>query len=75
MGSEFSHEKGGVSKIGGITYFQTIWPFPMLSFWVFGVCMCVLFIYTISVSIVCVSQEKHTVIKSNQQRYMTPTSE
>ena len=41
----------------------------MLSFWVFGVQVCVLFIYTISISIVCVSQEELNLIESNQHIY------
>ena len=43
--------------------------FPVLSLWVFRVQVCVLFIYTISISIVCVSQEKLNLIESNQHIY------
>ena len=31
--------------------------------------MCVLFIYTISISIICASQEEPSLIASNQQGY------
>ena len=33
------------------------------------VCVCVLFIYTISISIICVSQEEPSLIASNQKIY------
>ena len=39
----------------------------MLSFSECLVCVCVLFIYTISISILCVSREELSLIKSNQQ--------
>ena len=41
----------------------------MLSFCEYLVCVCVLFIYTISISILCVSREEFSFIKSNQQIY------
>ena len=37
--------------------------------------MCVFIIYTISISILCVSEEGLGLVESNQQRYMTSTSE
>ena len=40
---------------------------PMLSFSECLVCVCVLFIYTISISILCVLREELSLIKSNQQ--------
>ena len=63
--SDFSsHKNGGIGKIGevvlkrsGITYFHTNLPFPVLPFSECLVCMSmsVLFIYTISIIIICVS--------------------
>ena len=54
-GSDFSHKKGGICKIRGSVFL-----------WVFGVHVCVLIIYTISTSILCVSWEEISV-ESNQQ--------
>ena len=64
MGSDFSsHKKGGVSLILILTN-----PFQCyLS--VFDVCVCVLFICTISISIICVSKDEPSLIESNQQIY------
>ena len=42
-------------------YFWTN-PFPVLSFSECLVCVCVLFIYTIPISIICVSQEEPSLI-------------
>ena len=36
--------------------------------------MCVLFIYTISISIVCVTQKELTIIESNQQKSLLKDS-
>ena len=74
-GSDFSHEKGGVVKMGrlllkrevSLILIQTN-PFQCylsVSVW----CMCVLFIYTISISIICASLEEPSLIASNQQIY------
>ena len=57
-------EKGDVSVIS-----RLIDPFQCLSFWVFGVRVCILCIYTISIGIVCVSREELKLSKSNQQIY------
>ena len=49
-------KKGGCFKKGGFTYFHSN-PFQCylsLNVW----CACILFIYTISISIICVSQEE-----------------
>ena len=43
--------------------------FLLLSFLVCGVLICILFIYTISISYVCVSGEELTLIESNHQIY------
>ena len=68
---------GGVDKTGGLvnkrrvplTFILTN-PFQCyLSLRVWCVCMCVLFIYTISISIIYVSQEEPSLIASNQQIY------
>ena len=42
---------------------------PVLSFSQCLVCVCVLFVYTISITIICVSQEGPSLIASNQQIY------
>ena len=55
-------------KMGALTYFHTNQPFSVFSFWAFSVRVCVLFIYNISISIVCVPWEEFTVIESNQQK-------
>ena len=49
-------------------------PFLKLSFSVLGVCVFFL-IYTISISILCVSEEGLSLVESNQQRDVTCTSE
>ena len=80
-GSDFSYEKGGVGKIGGcfkkgcITYFHTSQPFPVLSFSeclmcvclcvCVCVCVCVLFLDTIFIRTICVSQEEASLTSSN----------
>ena len=68
-------QKRGVGKIGRVVIkrgvsliFILTNPFQCyisLSVW----CVRVLFIYTISISIICVSQEKPSLIVSNQQIY------
>ena len=69
--SDFSHKNGGVGKIGGVVVsliFIIANPFQCylsLSVW----CVCVLFTYTISVSIICVSQKEPRLIASNQEIY------
>ena len=77
-GSDFFSQKNiRVSKIGGVVLKKGIWlifiltnPFQCyLSLSIWCVCMCVLVICTISISIICVSQEKHSLIASNQQIY------
>ena len=76
-GSDFCHKMGGVDKTGGLvnkrrvplTFILTN-PFQCyFSLRVWCVCMCVLFIYTISISIIYVSQEEPSLIASNQQIY------
>ena len=69
----FSINREGLVKYaerGGdpITYFRTNQPFLILSFseWVV---VCVLLIYTISLTILCVSWEEFSLIESNQQIY------
>ena len=74
-GSDFSHKKGGIGNRGcflkkgvGSLIFMLTNPFQCylsLSVW----CVCVLFIYTISIRIICVSQEEPSLIVSNQQIY------
>ena len=83
-GSDFFHKTRGVGKIGAqgvggwgcfkregvsVMFKLTLSSvfFQYLS--VCLVCVCVLFIYTISISIICVSQEKPSLIASNQQIY------
>ena len=48
-------------------------PFLKLSFSL--CCVCVFIIYTISINILCVSEEGLGLAESNQQRYMTSASE
>ena len=72
-GSDFSYKKGGVGKIGGcftkgrvpLIFILTFSGVKFLE--VFDVC--VLFVYTISISIICVSQEEPSLIAPNQQMY------
>ena len=54
--SDFSHKKRGVGKIEGRGVGLFNYSFPV-------------FIYTIYISIVCVSQEEPSLIASNQQMY------
>ena len=64
----FSIKLGRVGKIGGLFYLVTV----ALSKFIFlscVVCVCVLLIYTISISILCVSQEGFRLVESNQQIY------
>ena len=78
-GSDFSHKKGGIGKIGrgcfkkGVVSFILILTNPFqcyLSLSVWCVCLCFfLFIYTISIGIICVSQKEPSLIASNQQMY------
>ena len=69
--SEFSHEEGEVIKIGVVLkksechYLPLANPSPYLS--LCAVSACVLFIYTICISILCVSQEGVSLVESNQQ--------
>ena len=59
----FFLKRGGLSLIFILTNpFQC---YLSLSVW----CVCVLFIYTVSISIICVSQEEPNLIASNQQMY------
>ena len=76
-GSDFSHKKGGIGKIGGcfkkggvsLVFILTDSFQCYLSLSVCCVCVFVLFIYTISISIICVSYEEPSLIASNQQMY------
>ena len=52
----FFHEKEGVGS-------------SLIFLSVFGVCVCFLLVYTISITIICVSQEGPSLIASNQQIY------
>ena len=72
--SDFSHKKEGVDKIEGLFKKEGVeliftLTFSSIIFRVFDVPLCVLFIYTISISIVCVSWEEITLIESNQKIY------
>ena len=62
--SDFSHKKGGVGKIRWVVLKKgvslTFLPTKLV---------CVLFIYTISISILCVSREEGSLTESNQQIY------
>ena len=69
-GSEFSHKKGGVGKIGkvilkkgGFTYFHTDYMSLMSSFSLCVMCVYLLLIYTISINILFVSQEQLSIIR------------
>ena len=76
-GSDFSHKEEGVDKIGGCVVlknrgirviFILTNPFQCyvsLSVWYVRV----LFVYTISNSIICVALEEHSLIESNQHMY------
>ena len=71
-GSEFSHKKGGVGKIGkvilkkgGFTYFHTDYMSLMPSFSLCVMCVYLLLIYTISINILFVSQEQLSIIRFN----------
>ena len=55
----FSHKNRGAGKIVEVTLSSVIF----LSVW----CVCVLFIYTISMSFICVSHEECSLITANQQ--------
>ena len=61
---------GGVLKRGGITYFQTtlFQCYLSLSAWCVSVSVsvCVLFIYTIFISIICVSKEEPSLTRGGQ---------
>ena len=72
-GSDFFHKNGVDGKKGGVVLKKGISlifiltnPFQCylsLSNW----CVCILFIYTISITITCASQEEPSLISSNQQ--------
>ena len=74
-GSDFSYKDGAVGKIDGVVLKKDISlifiltnPFQCylsLSVW----CVRVLFIYTISISIICVSKDELSLAASNQQIY------
>ena len=74
-GSDFSYKDGAVGKIDGVVLKKDISlifiltnPFQCylsLSVW----CVRVLFIYTISISIICVSKDEPSLIASNQLIY------
>ena len=74
-GSDFSYKDGAVGKIDGVVLKKDVSlifiltnPFQCylsLSVW----CVRVLFIYTISISIICVSKDEPSLIASNQQIY------
>ena len=73
-GSDFSYKDGAVGKIDGVVLKKDVSlifiltnPFSVICLWVFGVC--VLFIYTISISIICVSKDELSLAASNQQIY------
>ena len=66
-GSDFFHKKGG--RVGILSFFILTSPFQ--SYLSLSVCcVCVLFIYTISVSIICVSQKEPSLTASNQQIWL-----
>ena len=74
-GSDFSHKKGGAGQIGGVLKKRVSFIF-ILTNRIFHqtlvrarVCVCVLFVNTISISIFCVSREEVSLIESNQQIY------
>ena len=74
-GSDFSYKDGAVGKIDGVVLKKDVSlifiltnPFQCylsLSVW----CVRVLFIYTISISIICVSKDELSLAASNQQIY------
>ena len=71
----FSHKREGLVKcgacfknVGGIIYVHLTLS-SVIFLWVLGVHLCCLFIYTISVSILCVRWEELRLIESNQQIY------
>ena len=73
--SYFSHKREGLVKygacfknVGGIIYVHLTLS-SVIFLWVLGVHVCCLFIYTISVSILCVWWEELSLIESNQQIY------
>ena len=74
--SDFFFQRGGFGKIGegcfkkwGINYFHTNYAFQVLIFSEYLVCVCVLFICTISISVICILKEELSLITSNQQIY------
>ena len=74
-GSDFSHKKGGAGQIGGVLKKRVSFIF-ILTNRIFHqtlvrvrVCVCVLFVNTISISVFCVSREEVSLIESNQQMY------
>ena len=72
-GSEFFHKKGGVCKIGGCFKIGDITNKHQLTLSkVIFLSVCGLFgflIYTIYISVLCVSQEGLSLVESNQQIY------
>ena len=75
--SDFSsHKYGGFGKKGEVAFLKKevsllfiLTLSSVIFLWVFGVCMCVRFFYNISISIICVSKDKLSLIESNQQIY------
>ena len=63
----FPINNGAVGKIGGVVVFKKKKGGGVIFLWVFSVC--VLFIYTMSISTICASQEKPHFIATNQQIY------
>ena len=55
-----------VGKKGAVTYFHA-YSFQCYLSESFGLWVCILFIYNVSTSIICVSVEELTLIESNQQ--------
>ena len=74
-GSDFFHETGGVGKIGGVVLkkgVSLIFILPLSNvtfFWVFGVCVCVCFVYCLFTPFLSVLFVFHSLIASNQQIY------
>ena len=74
-GSDFSYKDGAVGKIDGVVLKKDVslifiltnsfQCYLSLSVW----CVRVLFIYTISISIICVSKDELSLAASNQQIY------
>ena len=56
---------GGGVKVGGVSLIFILSNLFQCYLSEYLVCVCVLFIYTVSISIVCVSREELTLIESN----------